>query len=287
MPRDREKLAKLTVAALRELAKKQLGPGTSKLRTKAQLIEAIASGRMEAAPVRTSAKKAPPKVRAAGRGLPRKATRLPRRRSTTGRSSQAPIESAAAPDLQDEPAAPEAVLALPLDARTLLVRWKPVPVRGSDERWELEVFSDGGQPARTIQIAPQSRQAQVRPLVPGPVYRARLVAQGSNGQRRVIGSLSRPVVFFSEPTGEPAGEPAGKPGPVSAPERFVRYSWSEPARSALGKAQPAPGLPLPAKSELAALGMAAASQPGPSGEVVSSPMAWFRSSDRPTSFANP
>ncbi len=41
MAKETEELQKLTVAVLRDLAKKRLGPGTSKLRTKAQLIAAL------------------------------------------------------------------------------------------------------------------------------------------------------------------------------------------------------------------------------------------------------
>src|ERR1700689_3271058 len=52
MPKHREELQKLTVAVLRSLAKKRLGPGTSKLRTKAQLIAALESGAIAAAPPR-------------------------------------------------------------------------------------------------------------------------------------------------------------------------------------------------------------------------------------------
>lgn len=257
MPKDREGLHKLTVAALRDRAKKRLGNGTSKLRTKAQLIEALERGVIEAAPKKGAIKAAPKRV--VTKAAP------PRRRA-----KKAAIKSAAAPDLQDRAPAPEPVLALPLDARTLLVRWSAVPARGKDERWELEVFRDG-QPAHTLQVAPQSRQARVPALVPGPVYRARLVACASNGSRRVIGSLSRPVVFY------------GGPEPVPAPERFVRYSWSEPAASAQGARQPAPGSPLPGESELAALGAGAASRSGPS---PTSPLGSFQSSTHPTSFAN-
>jgi hypothetical protein len=192
--------------------------------------------------------------------------------------------SAAAPDLPDAPS-PEPLLALPLDAQTLLVRWRPVPARGRGERWELEVSSDG-QPVRTIAVAPQSRQAYVRALVPGPVYRAKLIARDANGRSRVIGAPSRPVVFFPQPEAFPPTE------------RFVRYSWSEPASSAMGPDQPAPGDPFPGGGALATLGMGAISQPGlatsPTGSLMSSvadstaglPLGWLVSSRLPTSFAN-
>ncbi len=192
--------------------------------------------------------------------------------------------SAAAPDVLETISA-EPLLALPLDAQTLLVRWKPVPVRARGERWELEVTSDG-QPVRTIAVAPQSRQAYVRALAPGPVYRAKLIARDANGQSRVIGSPSRPVVFFPQVEAFPSSE------------RFVRYSWSEPASSAMGPDQPAPGDPLPGEDALAALGMDSLLQHGlgssPTGSLSlpmadsasGSPLGWLVSSRLPTSFAN-
>jgi hypothetical protein len=277
MPKKREELHELTVAALRDLAKKRLGRGVSKLRTKAQLIAALESGVIQAAPAPRRGKKPPGKARKVAGEVQKKPIHSPAPKAapkiapkiaakTARRSRKAAIQSAAAPDLDGR--APEPLLVLPLDARTLLVRWSAVPVRGKDERWELEVFSDG-QAARTVQVAPQSRQARLRELVPGPVYRARLIARASNGSTRVIGSLSQPVVFY------------GGPEPVPAPERFVHYSWAEPAASAQAAHQPAPGVPLPSASELAALGAAAAWR---FGSLPTSPSGWLPSSN-PTSFA--
>jgi hypothetical protein len=297
MPKDREELLKLTVAVLRDLARKQLGAGTSKLRTKAQLVEALSRGRIDAvwpaasdsSPARAAGKKAPPKETAPKETAPKETAPKetapkprPSPKSPSRSASKAGLAtlSAAAPDVPHKAPVPEPLQALPLDAQTLFVRWKPVPVRGKGERWELQVTSDG-QPARTIQVTPQSRQAYVKALAPGPVYRAQLVARDSAGRGRVIGSLSLPVVFFPQPE------------PLRSSERFVHYSWSDPLSGVTGAAEPAPGRPLLGMSELVALGLEPALQSGwatsPAGPAVDSvpgsPLGWLLSS-QPTSFAN-
>jgi hypothetical protein len=245
MPKETEELQKLTVVVLRDLAKKRLGPGTSKLRTKAQLIAALSSGSGELSPAPASSARRSP-------GFPvKKPAAIETRRAAMG--------SAAAPDLL-ETVSPEPLVALPLDGQTLLVRWKAVPVRAKGERWELEVTSDG-QPVRTVTVAPQSRQAHVRALPPGPVYQAKLIARDANGRSRVIGSPSRPVVFFPQVEAFPSTE------------RFVRYSWSEPASSAMGPDQPAPGDPLPGIDAVA-------------DSASGAPLGWLVMARLPTSFAN-
>jgi hypothetical protein len=271
MAEDRAKLSKLTVVELRHLARKRLGRGTSKLRTKAQLIEALAGP--EIAPVTPK-----PARGAAPRKAPRRAPGKSGGatvRATSG-SKRAATASAAAPDLPGETGAPEPLVALPLDGQTLLVRWKSVVVKAKGERWEIEVSSNG-QLTRTVPVAPQSRQAYVRALDGGSVYRAQLVARDRSGRSRVVAALSRPVVFFPQ-------------APVSQPprERFVRYSWSNPGGSVQGDEQPAPEGRLPRESELAALGATAPTNPAtsPTGSVAGAPLGWMLGSRRPTSFAS-
>jgi hypothetical protein len=272
MPEDREELQKLTVVQLRELARKRLGRGISKLRTKAQLVEALSSRKVDAADRKGAKAAAPPAKKPRRMNALKSATAGP-----TRASKRAATKSAAAPDVRGDVPASEPLLALPLDAQTLLVRWKAVPVRGKGERWEVEVSSDG-HPARTVRVAPEARRAYVRALDSGPVYRAKLVARDRNGRSRVIAGLSRSVVFFPQPA------------PPPSRERFVHYSWSDGTTSALGDDQPVPQGRLPSQGELATQGTEAAAWSGaatsPTGSVAGAPLGWLLGSRLPTSFSN-
>ena len=286
MPKDRKELEKLTVVALRELAKKRLGSGTSKLRTKAQLLAALAEagsprpkGLAKVPPEKSRAKsaKAPGSSRrvrpvaAPKKAAPARQSGKPRR--TPARSPKprrkAPLVAASS--------APEPLLALPLDGQTLLVRWGAIPLAEKGERWELEVSSDG-RPSRTLRVTPEARHAYVRALAPGPVYRARLSALGAGGQRRLIGAASRPVVLFPAPESATPGE------------RFVRYSWSDPAASARGVAHAPPGTALAPGAEGLApeteASAASRSATSPTGPLAKPPLGGFSRPRRPTSFSH-
>jgi hypothetical protein len=314
MPKDRDALSKLTVVALRELAKAKLGRGLSKLRTKAQLIEALVGqetaqakpsrAREVPAPARkatskVSGSKASPKAhprtskKAAARAPALKASPLKAPKKASPRKVAAPAlpPSKFTPSVPSsrralDPVSAEAVagpsveplLALPLDGQTLLVRWGRVPAKTSAERLELEVSADG-QPVRTVQLPSQARHAYVSALAVGQVYRATLVARGATGRRRVIGTASRPVVFFPPP------QPPSR-------SRFVQYAWSDPAGAAAsGVERSAPGQALPGPAELTALGLAVAGAirpTSPAGSLAGPPelaaLGWLLGSRRPTSF---
>src|SRR5581483_2103382 len=190
-------------------------------------------------------------------------------------TARKPVENAVVPAVATS-APSEPLLALPLDAQTLLVRWPASASGAAGERLELEVTSDG-RPERTVPVAARSRHAYVRSLSAGPVYRARLVARSPDGRRRVIGLPSRPVVFFPQASA------------FRTAERFVQYAWAEPAASAQSAGEAAPGAPLPPDAELAVLGLtrsAGGSATSPSGSTAGPVLGWLVSSRRPTSFAN-
>jgi len=270
MARDRNELQKLTVVALRALAKKRLGRGFTKLRTKAQLVEALLHATDESpstpAPLvtRTTSSGASPKE-----GL---------RRATKGElgpcdAKLAARESAAAPDPTGR-RIPEPALAFPLDGQTLLVRWRDIPATAKDESWNVEI-SSAGRLERSVEVPPLAKQVHVRGLPMGATYRARLVTYSLGGQARLLASLSRPVVFY------PSSAPFGQR------ERFVQYRWADPATSAASPELPAPGARLPSEAELLASGHEAAAQTrwsatSPAGALPG----WGASGDlRPTSFA--
>lgn len=247
-------LKKLTVRALRDLARKHVGPGYSRLKTRSELIAAL--GRIlptsikEALEPEGSAPVEPaPRAKANGKkpaSPAPDAQRAPAAPASTPAPSQpatgapaSPAKLPPAPAISDPrpPLAPfeeslgelpetygdDSVVLLPRDPRSLYLHWDFAP--GTIERafaWmpgaraRLRLF-EADRRLRELDVALESHGYWLHGLTPGRTYRAELLAVAEDGQVRRIGPSSNPMRL-----------PLVGPSKIRD-DRFVRVPFELPA----------------------------------------------------------
>lgn len=228
----------LTVKALRELAKKRLGAGYSRLKTKADLLKALAGKVARAKPPAEvkAPKRTKPKVDAKAKPAvarePPAAEAAPKREAKP-KPTDAPGStpgSKEGPKRESKPMPPDerlgelpdryhddAFVALSLDPHSLFVYWDFAPGTTAEAMKDLRGaravlrILDGSKPLRELDFALESRSFYVRGLAPGATYQAEIQLVGEDGQRRRLGRLSNQV-----------GLPTEGPSPVIE-DHFVAF----------------------------------------------------------------
>jgi hypothetical protein len=274
-----EALKAMTVKALRELARKQLGAGYSKLKTKSQLVAALAKVAVEKAAATPAAKavpsakagrapKATAKVAASPAGTP-----IPKPTLAPAATPKAPLALTAAPKAKAKPAsapvAPlydehlgelpdryedDAFIALPVDPATLFLYWDFNPkttaaaASGLPAAHTVLSLHGDGRRVRELDVALESRSYYVRGLAPGHSYHAEIDFVGSDGRRQRVGRSTNVV-----------GLPPSGPSPV-VDDRFIAFPWEWKKGGRKLDSRPAPGA---AQRDLAAGGWRAPSSVGP------------------------
>jgi hypothetical protein len=287
-----EVLKSMTVKALRELARKQLGAGYTKLKTKSQLVSALAKGLEgpvakgllaklggKAAPkaaVKTPVK-APVKAVAKAKATPTSKVAKPTAKATSTPSPTAKATAIETAKPRAKPAKPSPIvydehlgdlpdryeddsfIALPVDPSTLFLYWDFNPQTTAaaasglpSARAVLSVHGDG-EKVRELEFALESRSFYLRNLAPGRSYHAEIDFVGSDGRRQRLGRPTNAV-----------GLPPSGPSPV-VDDRFIAFPWEWKRGSAAGPfaTRPSPGA---AQRDLAATGWRGGS---------SQPMPWF------------
>jgi hypothetical protein len=286
-----EVLKSMTVKALRDLARKQLGAGYTKLKTKSQLVAALAKGLEAAAAKGLVAKsagkgaaskpvaKATPKPTAKATGkskalATRIATKTPTSIATSiatktatptakptpkSKPTPAPVYDEHLGDLPDR-YEDDSFIALPVDPSTLFLYWdfnsRTTAAAASGlpkPRAVLSVHGDGAR-VRELDFAIESRSFYLRGLAPGHSYHAEIDFVGSDGRRQRVGRPTNAV-----------GLPPSGPSPV-VDDRFIAFPWEWKKGGGSFATRPAPGA---AQRDLAASGWRGGS-PSSSG-----PMPWL------------
>lgn len=246
--KDRRDLEKLTVRALRSQAQHEVGRGYSKLRTKAQLVEALVRRTVQNSKATLSAVVADLKHTASTARRPAPVRRDPEAKVRTkpvGERTAKPSPSVAPGVVRGErqreaarplptprssaalPPPAEPLLALPVDGKTLFVRWGRAVAAQAGGRFALEVTSEG-KLVRTVEVPVGARQAYVAELpADGPLL-VSLLALAVDGTRTVVGRPSRPVVLL-------------RASARAASRKFVRFSWAQPEASAQRPSLAPPG----------------------------------------------
>ena len=258
-----ELLKSLTVKSLRDLARKHLGAGYSRLKTKSQLVRALAkevpasvvkgllgkvSGKAPApkvpaktaapAPAKTATRTAAPTAKA-------KAT-PPHTPAPAATAKPSPVPPPPVADLERLGELPDryydaSFVALAVDPQTLFLYWDHADptIRAAASglphpRAVLSLHSEGRR-VQEIDFALESRAYYLRGLAPGRSYHAEIDFVGSDGRRQRLGRPSNPAAL----------PPAGPSDVID--DRFVAFPW-ELRRDWHLEARPAPGM---ARRELA------------------------------------
>ena len=238
-------LRKLTVRALRELARKHLGPGFSRLKTRAELLAALSKLPSSKAP-EAAQPKGSPNPRANGARAQSPTPLAPegpmtrRARPAEGRPSPAPASAPPAPTVAasavstlspydeqlgelPESYGEDAVVLLPKDPQCLYLYWDFS--QATLERafaWmpglhtRLRLF-DGERMVREVEFSVGARSWYLHGLSPARSYRVELVALAEDGQARRIGPGSNPMRL------PPVGPSRFRD------DRFVRVPFDVPA----------------------------------------------------------
>jgi hypothetical protein len=207
-----------------------LGGGTSKLRTKAELVAALLSAEAKISAAEPPAGHAP---------LVRKAKPTPKP-AAEAEEAEAEAKAPAQPEAPPQPGQdagrhyeehlgelPERYLddsfvALPIGPEALFFFWdfKPdteeVARAGLLKPRAVLTLYSGGHAVEHIDFALESRSYYVRSLSPGKTYEAEIFFVGENGERRRVGPSSNAVTL-----------PPRGISPI-VDDRFIRFLWSTP-----------------------------------------------------------
>jgi hypothetical protein len=240
-------LSKLTLRALRDLARKHLGRGQSRLKTRRALIEALeevlpalpapaAPSRVAAlVPKRKTNGRAPATIVGTESAAPPTATRRAERKTgaqaATREASSAPVPATQVASAQFEERLGElpetygedAVILLPKDPHCLYLYWDFAPTTVDrafawmpEARARLRLL-DGERVLREFDVALDAKAWYLHGLPSSHTYKAELLARAEDGQVRRIGPSSNPVRL-----------PAVGPSRFRD-DRFVRVPFDLPA----------------------------------------------------------
>jgi hypothetical protein len=217
------KLAARTVVDLRAMAKKVLGAGSSKLRTKADLVSALLAPRPQKSAARRAGKRLPAVAKKPVSPSP-VGSKKPERTAPEHLAQQS-----RGPPLYDERLGelPErywddSFVALPIGPEALFFYWDFKPDTETAARAGLRrpravlTLYSGGHAVEHIDFALESRSYYVRSLSPGKTYEAEIFFVGENGERRRLGAASNAVTL----------PPRGLSPIVD--DRFIRFPWGAP-----------------------------------------------------------
>ncbi len=221
------KLTALTVAELRVMAKLALGSGVSKLRTKADLVQALLAPPQK--PVAAPAAKPIAKQAARARKQPVLA-KSDTKVATVPVAPSKPLTAAPKPSaVYDERLGElpdrywdDSFVALPIGPDALFFYWDFKQDTEESARAGLRQpravlsLSSGGHAVEHIDFSVESRSYYVRSLAPGKTYEAEIFFVGDNGERRRLGGPSNAVTL-----------PPRGVSPI-IDDRFIQFLWGAP-----------------------------------------------------------